>query len=308
MLNGKLEMVRTKNSMEKEFGEFRRSRILHYTVGSFKPWDWYAPAIFPFTHYYTNVADRLPKTQGDQRQLIYELLWVALGLAICTIWTAVLWNAPLSSSLSVNGVSHRQMRDKPRQILSNVLHQVRQSLTPSNTSTNGTFSWTRDPVSRGALILHLLSGYFSLLLGVGTGLAMVPTNTHSPTMGFTIFLLWTFGVFFSTYTLYLYRWYLLGITFDTSKSVEVENGFLSTPRTASRQGQSLTLARTESMVYAGVLVLLVVWFVVTRIRTPTESLGQVLPPLIGLVVSLVLGLTVVFYRLPLLWYQEGLST
>jgi hypothetical protein len=328
MLNGKLEMVRTKNSMQAEFGEFRRSRILHYTVGSFKPWDWYAPALFPFTYCWTTVAARLPKTPADQRQHIYELFWIILGASILALWLALIFHASSSysqgggTSSSPSGISLRQPTTNvpTKQMLSTILKHLRKQLSPRNNNAAYNSAWARDPLSAPSLALHLLAGYLYLVLGMAIGFKMVPIHTHDPIMGFGIFLTWTFAIFFSLYSLYLYRWYLQGhdVTKNNASSSDDEAGGgsvslpLFSPRTTNsisprKNPSSMAAARAESLTCAGGLVAFVVCFVMVRIHAHTDTPGQVLPPLLGLAVTVILGLTIAFYRLPLLWYQEGLS-
>ena len=335
MLNGKLEMVRTKNSMQEEFGEFRRSRILHYTVGSFKPWDWYAAAIFPFTYHWTTAAARLPKTSKDKRQTRKEALSMSLGVLYALVWILVLLHA---SRATHRAVSHRQSHQStcwsrnPIKMIYSILHH--QMLPRNTTNTTAHSSWSRDPLSKGSLCLHLLIGYLSLLVGVGVGWKMVPQHTHRPAIGFSIFLVWTFGVFFSLYSLYMYRWFLQGTAHRTTTSaksadMDLEQNPLLVPLTSTstttmtmtttitptppnsskHMGNhgGLQAARMETLTYGAGFVAFIAWFVLVRIHAHTVSFGQVLPPLIGLGIATILGLTVVFYRLPLMWYQEGLS-
>lgn len=334
MLNGQLEMVRTKNSMQEEFGEFRRSRILHYTVGAFKPWDWYAAAIFPFTYHWTTAAARLPKTSKDNRQTQKEVVSMSLGLFYVFVWVMVVLHGCRARYHGTVSRRHTSSSSccSGKNPIKWIFSIIRQQMQPRNT-TNGiprNTCWNRDPLSKGSLFLHLLVGYACLFTGIGVGWKMVPQHTHKPIMGFSIFLVWVFGVFFSLYSLYILRWFLQGEahrTTTSAKSADMDleqNPLLvvsltaisptspKSPRRIVAQLQpkispSRQAAQSETLTYGGGFVLLIVWVVLVRVRAHTVSFGQVLPPLIGLGLATVLGLTVVFYRLPLMWYQEGLA-
>jgi hypothetical protein len=140
---------------------------------------------------------------------------------------------------------------------------------------------------------------------------MVPSYTYDPFLGFAIFLVWMFGIFFSLYSIYLYLWYLQGEANHLANIKLLDALDLEHNRPLWKK-ESLFLrdfsnARAESFTYATTLVGLVVWFVLVRLHTYSVSFWEVAPPMMALGVSVILGLTFVFYRLPLLWYQEGLS-
>ena len=328
MLNGKLEMVRTKNYMDQEFAYYRKSRILHYTVGAFKPWDWYAPLLFPFTQYYTRVAQRLPKTAADYRQRIRECGWIVLGTALFYLWYSVTMVGGSSSA-----GKHKQYRQY-------AIQRIRQVLTPRSSGSCSSISRTliimNHPLSRPALFLHLVVGYASFVTSMGIGFIMVSNNTRNANMGFAIFLIWTFAMFYSIYSIYLFRWYLQGVTLDTNKNTTTSASTNSSSSTTTTTDDETTLsllllrkpntnlaaststkrnnnkqpksnALQESKLYAFAMMVLTVLFVYVRIHTPTEGLGDVLPALIGFGLCLLTGLTYAFYRLPLLWYQEGIA-
>lgn len=311
-LNGKLEMVRTKNYMQKEFGEFRRARILHYTIGSFKPWDWYSPIIFPFTYHWTRAASELPRNPHDKQQLQKEMTWIALGSLYFLVWLLVVLQG--GGSQHANFV-RRQSHGGCGNPIKFIFSFLRNQLMPRHSIRSTSISWNQDPLSTGSLLMHLLIGHASFGVAFCGGFLMVPEHTYDPFIGFGIFLVWTFGIFFSFYSIYIYQWYLQGLALITTKSpksadVDLEhNSPLKQPWSTRGNKASSTLqaARAESFTYATVFASFVIWFVLIRLHTHIVSFGEVLPPMVGLGVTLILGLTVVFYRLPLLWYQEGLS-
>jgi len=346
MLNGKLEMVRTRNSMQEEFGEFRRSRIMHFTFGGFKPWDWYSAAIFPFTHHWTIAAARLPQSRHDKRLGRNEVLSLRLGLAYAMMWILVVWHGCRAPSRQVSLRKSSNACCSTSNPVKWIYLSLRHHMQPRNTTTHhhaavvDRSNWSHDPLSKGSLCLHLLVGYTTLLFGAGVGWNMVPRHTHKPMMGFAIFLVWTFGVFFSVYSLYIFRWFLQGEALrmaTSAKSADLEPDhdalFLSlassnnnstnnnstnstssvlptTPSNLSRHAgagrASFRSARVETFTYGTVLVIVVALFVLHRIRSYTVSFGQVILPLIVLALTTLGGSTIVFYRLPLLWYQEGM--
>ena len=334
ILNGKLEMVRSKNTMQEDFGEFRRARIMHYTFGSIKPWLWYTGFMLPFSYKFTNLAERLPVTKKDKRQSRKEGIALGLGLAYLFVWMLVIHHGGRATQKSV---SHRQ--NHPGQQSSSCCHSgnpikmicaiLQQKMLPRNDTTSNTRG--RDPLSQGSLCLHFLAGYACLSIGVGVGYEMVPGRTHRPVIGFSIFLIWAFGVFFSLYSLYMYRWYLRGAALRTTTSakgadLDLEQSSLLVPLTSptpphggngsssasSSQQQQLqqqqphASARMETMTYCAGFVGLIGWGVWVRVHAFTDSIPELVPPILGIVIPIV-GLTVIFYRLPILWYQEGLS-
>lgn len=340
ILNGKLEMVRSKNTMQEDFGEFRRARIMHYTFGSIKPWLWYTGFMLPFSYKFTNLAERLPITKKDKRQSRKEGIAFGLGLAYLLVWLLVMHHGGRATQKSV---SHRQ--NHHNQQSSNCCHSgnpikmisafLQHKMLPRNNTTGNTRG--RDPLSQGSLCLHLVAGYACLLHGVGVGYMMVPRRTHRPVVGFSIFLVWAFGVFFSLYSLYMYRWYLRGAALRTTTSakgadLDLEQSSLLVPLTTptppnsmkqmggsgsgstSNQQQQLqkqplqphASARMETMTYCAGFVGLIGWGVWVRVHAFTDSIPELVPPILGIVIP-ILGLTVLFYRLPILWYQEGLS-
>ena len=213
----------------------------------------------------------------------------------------------------------------------------------NDTSTTGTRN--RDPLSQASMCLHFLAGYACLLMGVAVAYNIVPRHTHRPAMGFSIFLLWAFGIFFSLYSLYIYRWYLRGAALRTTtsaKSADLDlehsssllvpltngchhhschNGFPSAssptppnskqqypiiPQQYHHQQQPQASARTETLTYCVAFVSSIGWGVWVRVNTLTENIPEMILPLLCVAIPIV-SLTVVFYRLPILWYQQGLS-
>lgn len=314
MLNG-MAMVSTKNHMQEEFEEFRRSRIIHYTAGPFKPWDWYSFVFFPFTHHWTRAAAELPQTPRDKQRFQKEVVLMVLGGAYFMLWFLVVLHggAKQYGSAVVSRQSKAGCCVNPIKVIFSLL---RQQMTPRHTTRAADHkSWTRDPLSKGSLLMHLIVGYVCFSVAFGTGFLVVPSHTHQPIIGFSICLLWSFGLFFSLYSLYLYRWYLLGEAHSTTKSpkssdVDLEHNRLLRPKVNGRwapQSSTFSTSRMESFTHAMGMLAFVVWFVLIRIHSRPLSLAEVMPPWIGLFCMVTLGLTVAFYRLPFLWYQEGLS-
>lgn len=315
MLNG-MAMVRSKNGMQEEFEEFRRSRIIHYTLGGQKPWNWYAFVLLPYTHHWTRAAAELPQTPRDKKQFQKEIILIVLGGAYFMLWLLVVLHGGAKQHGST--VASRQSKTcfciNPIKCIFSLL---RQQMTPRQTTRAADHkSWTRDPLSKGSLSMHLIFGYASFSVAGLTGFCMVPSHTHDPIIGFSICLLWSFSLFFSLYSLYLYRWYLLGEAHSTTKSpkssdIDLEHNRLLRPATATGRWEppssTFYTSRMESFTHAMGMLAVVVWFVLIRLHSRPLSLAEVMPPWMGLFCMVTLGLTVAFYRLPLLWYQEGLS-
>lgn len=345
-------MVRSKNTMREDFREFRRARIMHYTFGSIKPWQWYTGFIMPFAYKFTHLAERLPVTSKDKRQTRKESMALGLGLVYFVVWVLVVHHGGRATQ---KAVSHRQNHRNPQSknscwcslesFIRRIFDILQQNMLPRNDTTTGTQG--RDPLSQASMCLHFVAGYACLFIGVAVGYKIVPRHTHRPMMGFSIFLLWAFGVFFSLYSLYVYRWYLRGAalrmtTSAKSADLDLEQTSLLVPLTSAgnhhsncsnnfalsptppnstrqpvgsgtiqqhqlqhKQQQQHTSARTETLTYCIAFVCSIGWGVWVRVTTLTENIPEMVLPLLCVIIPIV-SLTVVFYRLPILWYQQGL--
>jgi len=289
MLNGSLQQILFKgNAPPEEFLEMKRAAIMHYTFGSLKPWAWWSAFILPYSHLWTDVAERLPplpsaagKSSGGGGSSSSTNVPGGWGSVLHLLLIPPLFLTLVFAGLLERG--GRWLSATPRFLATMVLKRNR--LLPCGV----------DPSSAAAQLINVFVGLISLFAGFCVAWSVVPTFTR-PGPGWTLFFLYIFSTFFSLYGVYLCQWFHAGYRShcggDNGKKVSATAPPMSTFSSQLR----------ETFTFATALVLWTTIFVSHRVTARMISFGQVVPPLVGWAVLMALGCCVAFIRLPIAWY------
>lgn len=189
-------------------------RVVHYTLGPLKPWDWWTAWLLEPVHYWqdvrTTLGESLPGTRGGQdphtgflvRILIFAPLLILLFLCrnfLSQIYQSVSWNGSIIAYFRHMIFKFRTGNSLPYYSSMNGSppHISNQSYV---NGTSGSCSNTRIPASLG--IVSVCTCFLIAGISFGVAVFLIPRQVM-PRTGLLLLYEWTFFLFFLMYGRYL---------------------------------------------------------------------------------------------------------